>query len=139
MIEIYSLLFVDSLVAALILPLNKVLIFKIMNYFGGYSYVLMMLIATLGAVVGCLINWFLGRIIIYARVEYHKTQDNYGWLDFYIKLVLMLLALICSWIPVWGGIINVLSGYFKVKVLNFALLSFISYLGYFAYCIVTLS
>ena len=138
MIEIYSLLFVDSLVAALILPLNKVLIFKIMSYFGGYSCVLMLLVATLGAVIGCILNWILGRMIIFARIEYHKVQDNYGKLGSYIKLVLMLLTLVFSWVPVWGGIINVLSGYFKVKLLNFTALIFISYLGYFTYCIVTL-
>ncbi|WDM85547.1 DedA family protein [Ehrlichia sp. JZT12] len=138
MIEVYSLLFVDSLVAALILPLNKVLIFNMMCYFGGYNYVLMLLVATLGAVIGCNVNWILGRMIIFARMEYHKTQDNYGKLDSYIKLILIFLALVFSWVPVWGGIINVLSGYFKVKLLNLTILALISYLGYFAYCVVTL-
>ncbi|AAZ68223.1 YqaA family protein [Ehrlichia canis] len=138
MIEIYSLLFIDSLVAALILPLNKVLIFKIMTYFGGYSYALMLLVSTLGTVVGGIINCILGRMIIFARVEYHKMQDDYGRLGYYIKLVLMLLTLLCSWIPVWGGIINVLSGYFKVRMLNLIVLLFISYLGYFIHCIMIL-
>ncbi|MGN7618995.1 MAG: DedA family protein [Ehrlichia sp.] len=138
MLEVYSLLFVDSLVAALILPLNGVLIFKIMSYFGGYSYLLMVLVATVGAMLGCVVNWILGRLIIFARIEYHKTLDSYGGLDFYIKLILMLLILVCSWAPIWGGIINVLSGYFKVKVLHLAMLGFFSYLCYFTYCIVTL-
>ncbi|AHX03969.1 putative membrane protein [Ehrlichia chaffeensis str. Heartland] len=138
MIEIYSLLFVDSFVAALILPLNKILIFKIMAYFGGYSYPLMLLVSTLGAVIGGVINWVLGRMIIFARVEYHKVQDDYGKLGVYIKLALMLLTLLCSWIPVWGGIVNVLSGYFRVGMLKLVVLLFLSYLGYLTYCIITL-
>ncbi|WP_395878351.1 DedA family protein [Ehrlichia muris] len=138
MIEVYSLLFVDSLVAALILPLNKIFVFKVMAYFGGYSYVLMILISALGAVVGGIINWILGRMIIFARVEYHKVQDDYGKLGVYIKLILMLLTLLCSWIPVWGGIINILSGYFRIKILNLAVLLFFSYFVYLTYCIIVL-
>ncbi|QLK52823.1 DedA family protein [Ehrlichia ruminantium] len=138
MLEIYSLLFVDSFVAALVLPLNKVLIFKIMSYFGGYSYSLMLLVATLGAVVGSIVNWLLGRMIIFARMEYHKTQDDYGKLGRYIRIALMLLSLGCSWIPVWGAIVNILSGYFKIRVVNLGVLACLSYLGYFVYCLVVL-
>ena len=98
MLEIYSLLFIDSLVAALVLPLNKILIFKIMSYFGGYSYALMLLVATSGAVVGSIVNWVLGRMIIFARMEYHGVQDSYGKLGYYICPALVLLSLVCSWI-----------------------------------------
>ncbi|QGR02967.1 DedA family protein [Ehrlichia ruminantium] len=138
MLEIYSLLFIDSLVAALVLPLNKVLIFKIMSYFGGYNYFLMLLVATLGSVVGSIINWVLGRMIICARMGYHKTQDDYGRLGRYICSVLMLLSLVCSWVPVWGAIVNILSGYFRIRILDLMGLVFISYLGYFIYCIIVL-
>ncbi|QXK92163.1 DedA family protein [Neoehrlichia mikurensis] len=131
LIEVYFLLFIDSLVAALILPLNKIVIFKIMYYFGGYNTTLMIIIATLGSLIGGLVNLILGRIIIHARMEYHNSEQLQHKFIPYITKIVTLLVLIISWIPFWGALVNALSGYLKSNIMLTLVAISISYLVYF--------
>ncbi|KJV69574.1 YqaA family protein [Candidatus Neoehrlichia procyonis] len=132
LIEVYFLLFIDSVVAALILPLNKVVVFKIMHYFGGYNTLLMIIIATLGSLIGNLVNLMLGRIIIYARTEYHHLEEQLQHVFIpYIKKIITFLVLTISWIPFWGALVIALSGYFKINIIHTLFAMLISYLAYF--------
>ena len=107
-------MFIDSFVSALIIPLNKVLIFKIMHYFGNYNHFIIVPIATFGSVCGSLANWYLGRMLLFAKMEYeqnktikpHKVAQN-------LSLILLLLFV---WAPHIGGAISLFSGCVSTKL-----------------------
>ena len=132
-LEVYLLLFVDGLVASLVLPLSKFTAFHIMCCFGGYEATASLIVGALGASFGGLINWFLGRLVYLARMGYHKSSGLSSSTRGYISL--MLLSLLCAfgWVHVVGSLINVICGYHRIRIVYTFCAVFLSYLGYMAY------
>lgn len=128
-IEAYRLLFTDSLTASLILPLNEIFIFKVMLYFNTYSHFLMLTIATLGSSIGGVINWCLGRTMIYIRSRYGKTDKTFN----YRKSVIICLVIFLAWVPIFGSLITVMSGRLKLNLYYLIPSLLISYASYFLY------
>ncbi|KDB56103.1 hypothetical protein O997_04745 [Anaplasma phagocytophilum str. MRK] len=131
-LEMYFLLFVDSFVASLILPISKMSAFSIMCCFGGYSATISVFIGALGASVGGIVNWCLGRLILLARMGYHKSQFPQT-LHSYLRVFLVLLLGAFSWVHLVGAIINVICGCFKVRLSYTYCAVFLSYLAYLLY------
>lgn len=130
--ESYFLLFTDSLVSSLILPIYKGFVFEAMLCFRQYhNQLLMLLFGTLGASFGGVINWYLGKITISIRKSYRKLDNEYIMPEI-IKNLLFLAVLLFSWAPAVGSVVQVLSGYFRLKLYIFIQLIIISN---FLYCL----
>lgn len=128
-IEAYWLLFTDSLISSLILPLNEVLVFKVMLYFNTYNRFFMLITATLGSSIGGVINWCLGRVMIYVRSKYGKTDKVFN----YYKSVIIGLIIFLAWVPILGSLITVISGRLKLSLYCLIPSLIISYASYFLY------
>ncbi|MEH0831385.1 DedA family protein [Anaplasma bovis] len=142
-LEVYLLLLTDSFVASLILPLNKVSVFTAMCYFGTYSLPLSVVTASLGASLGSYINWFLGKLVYQARIEYQSrarglTQTGKNFSNKFVA-ALLILAISSSWIYLVGAIINVLCGYFRLRAMHVYFAALLSYFSYFLYTAITCS
>lgn len=76
--ENYFLLFTDSLVSSLVLPIHQGFVFNTMLYFRSYHTPLLMLFfGVLGSSLGGIVNWYLGRITISIRKSYRKLENEH--------------------------------------------------------------
>lgn len=135
-VEVYLLLFVDSFVASVVLPLSRLTAFDIMCCFGGYKASVSIAISSLGAAFGGMVNWFFGKLVYLARVGYHKhliPQKTHS----YICLALVLASCMLSWVHIVGAIINVICGFFRVGTACVFFSTFLSYAVYLVYHLLT--
>lgn len=113
-------LFVAAFGAATILPLQSEAVLVGMLLSKHYPTILLLLIATMGNVLGSVVNWYLGRSIERFRQrrwfpvsERHfdtaqKTYRRYGrW------------ALLFSWVPIIGDPITVVAGVLREPLWSF--------------------
>ncbi|WP_395462701.1 YqaA family protein [Wolbachia endosymbiont of Cantharis cryptica] len=135
--ENYLLLFTDSLVSSLILPIHQGFVFYTMLCFRShYNPLLMLLFGVLGSSFGGIVNWYLGRITISIRKSYHKLENEHTSPKIIRNLLIYAVALL-SWVPALGSVIQVLSGYFKLNLYAFILLSILSNFFYLLYLTIT--
>lgn len=135
--ENYFLLFTDSLLSSLILPIHQGFVFYTMLYFRSYyNPLLMLLFGVLGSSLGGIVNWYLGRITISIRKSYHKLENEYTTPKIVRNLLIYAVALL-SWVPALGSVIQVLSGYFKLNLSLFTFLTILSNFFYLLYLIIT--
>ncbi len=135
--ENYLLLFTDNLVSSLILPIHQSFVFYTMLYFRSYyNPLLTLLFGVLGSSIGGMVNWYLGRITISIRKSYHKLENEYKTPRIIKNLLIYAVALL-SWEPAFGSVIQVLSGYFKLNLSIFTLLTILSNLFYLLCLIIT--
>ncbi|NEV49926.1 DedA family protein [Wolbachia pipientis] len=135
--ESYFLLFTDSLVSSLILPIHQGFVFNTMLYFRSYyTPLLMLFFGVLGSSLGGIVNWYLGRITISIRKSYHKLENEYT-MPKVTKNLLIFATLLLSWVPALGSVIQILSGYFKLNLYTLAPLIILSNFFYLLYLIRT--
>ncbi|UPA55507.1 DedA family protein [Wolbachia pipientis] len=135
--ESYFLLFTDSLVSSLILPIRRGFVFNNMLYFRSYyTPLLMLFFGVLGSSLGGIVNWYLGRITISIRKSYHKLENEHTTPKVVRNLLICAVALL-SWVPALGSVIQILSGYFKLNLYILALLIILSNFFYLLYLILT--
>ncbi|WP_320109918.1 DedA family protein [Wolbachia endosymbiont of Rhagoletis indifferens] len=135
--ENYFLLFTDSLVSSLVLPIHQGFVFNTMLYFRSYyTPLLMLFFGVLGSSLGGIVNWYLGRITISIRKSYHKLENGYT-MPKVTKNLLIFATLLLSWVPALGSVIQILSGYFKLNLYILAPLIILSNFFYLLYLILT--
>ncbi|WP_353270138.1 DedA family protein [Wolbachia endosymbiont (group A) of Myopa testacea] len=135
--ENYFLLFTDSLVSSLVLPIHQGFVFNTMLYFRSYyTPLLMLFFGVLGSSLGGIVNWYLGRITISIRKSYHKLENEYT-MPKVTKNLLIFATLLLSWVPALGSVIQILSGYFKLNLYILAPLIILSSFFYLLYLILT--
>ena len=135
--ENYFLLFTDSLVSSLVLPIHQGFVFNTMLYFRSYyTPLLMLFFGVLGSSLGGIVNWYLGRITISIRKSYHKLENEYTTPEI-TKNLLIFATLLLSWVPALGSVIQILSGYFKLNLYTLAPLIILSNFFYLLYLIRT--
>lgn len=135
--ENYLLLFTDNLISSLILPIYQGFVFHTMLYFRSYyNPLLMLLCGVLGSSLGGVVNWYLGRITIFIRKSYHKLENEHKTPKIIRNLLICAVALL-SWVPALGSAIQVLSGYFKLNLSVFTLLTILSNFFYLLYFTIT--
>ncbi|WP_341821143.1 DedA family protein [Wolbachia endosymbiont (group A) of Myopa testacea] len=135
--ENYFLLFTDSLVSSLILPIRQGFVFNTMLYFRSYyTPLLMLFFGVLGSSLGGIVNWYLGRITISIRKSYHKLENEYT-MPKVAKNLLIFATLLLSWVPALGSVIQILSGYFKLNLYILTPLIILSNFFYLLYLILT--
>ncbi|WP_406832528.1 DedA family protein [Wolbachia endosymbiont (group A) of Apoderus coryli] len=135
--EDYFLLFKDSLLSSLVLPIHQGFVFNTMLYFRSYyTPLLMLFFGVLGSSLGGIVNWYLGRITISIRKSYHKLENGYTMPEA-TKNLLIFATLLLSWVPALGSVIQILSGYFKLNLYILAPLIILSNFFYLLYLILT--
>jgi len=125
----YAALFLAALAAATILPMQSeaALVGLLL---GGYSPLWLVTVASLGNVLGSLINWYLGRGVARFRDRRWFPVGPEGlaraerWYQRYGKWSLLL-----SWVPVIGDPLTVVAGVLREPLPVFLLLVSIAKVG----------
>jgi membrane protein YqaA with SNARE-associated domain len=132
--EAYSYLFTDSLMGSLLLPPHNELVFGAMQIFGGYNALLMILLAISGSMTGLALNFGFGKLLLTCKNQEWFIERS-ALLD---KASLMfkrygLWLLLCSFVPVLGGIVTLLAGVMRVRFALFLLLVGAGQTAYYIY------
>ena len=121
--QIYIGLFLSSFLSATILPGNSEIALTGLIILNNYSVFLLVLIASVGNVLGSLLNWFLG-----CKLEKFKNKKWFPasepqlekvshWYHKYGKWTLFL-----SWVPFIGDPITIVAGIFRMPIMPFILI-----------------
>ncbi len=126
-------LFLAALMAATILPMQSEAALVGLLVTGAYPVWLLVVVASLGNVLGSLINWLLGRGIERFRgqrwfpVTSAALDRAQGWYRRYGKWSLLL-----SWLPVIGDPLTVVAGLAREPLLVFLALVTVAKAGRYA-------
>ena len=107
----YAGLFLSALVAATLLPMQSEAVLVGLLLGGGHSVALLLLVATLGNVLGSVINWGLGRYVTRFRdrrwfpATAAQMARAEGWYRRYGRW-----SLLGAWLPVVGDPLTVVAG-----------------------------
>ncbi|MBA1228581.1 DedA family protein [Pseudomonas viridiflava] len=116
-------LFMAALGAATLLPMQSETVLAGMLASKAYSTLTLLWVATLGNVLGSIVNWMLGRFIERLRhkrwfpisqTQLHKAQG------FYLKYGYGSLLL--SWVPIIGDPLTVMAGVLREPLWRFVLI-----------------
>jgi membrane protein YqaA with SNARE-associated domain len=130
----YGGLFTTALVAATILPAQSELLLAALLTAGDQNPVLLVAFASLGNVLGSIINWGLGRFLIHLRhrrwfpLKPEVFDRAVGWYNRY-----GLWSLLLAWLPVVGDPLTVVAGALRVDLLRFTALVAIGKVGRYVF------
>lgn len=119
----YALLFSSAFFAASLLPLQSEAIFTAMVINGKYQAWFLLLVASIGNVLGALLNWWLGKQLLrYQQRQWfpvkperlQKAQTIYQRYGYW--------SLLGSWLPVIGDPITLIAGVMREPYWRFLLL-----------------
>ena len=134
----YLLLFSSAFVAATLLPAQSEALLLALLHLSEQSVVLLIFFATLGNVLGSLVNWWLGT-------QFQRFK-NRQWFPFSAKRLEQAQSyyqrygswvLLLSWVPIIGDPITLISGVLKENIYRFLVLVTIAKSG--RYIILTLA
>ena len=111
--EVYFFLLADSFMTSLILPMQSHLVFPVMLIMGGYNIYFTVLVASFGALIAFVANWYLGYFILLTSKYNPKGGKAIGFVGFCRDHSAWLLVL--SWVPILGSVISVVMGVVKVN------------------------
>ncbi|OJF92256.1 YqaA family protein [Pararhizobium antarcticum] len=126
----YAGLFLSALVAATILPMQSEAVLVGLLLGGNHSPTLLIVVASLGNILGAIINWILGRGIERFRdrrwfpVSAEKLEQAQAWYRRYGKW-----SLLGSWLPIVGDPLTIVAGVLKEPFPMFLLLVSIAKIG----------
>ncbi len=125
-------LFVAALLAATLLPLSsEILLLTLLHQ--GYSPLSLWLAATLGNVLGALINWYLGAYLCrfadrrwfpVSAVQLESARQRFQRLGQW--------SLLLAWVPIIGDPLTVLAGVLRIPVNGFMALMLLAKGGRYA-------
>ena len=121
--EIYIGLFLSSFLSATILPGQSEIALTSLIILNNHSLSFLVFIASLGNVLGSLLNWFIG-----CKLERFKKKNWFpvtelqlkkasNWYHKYGKWSLLL-----SWVPFIGDPITIVAGIFRISIMHFILI-----------------
>lgn len=134
----YLLLFSSAFVAATLLPAQSEALLLALLHLSEQSVVLLIFFATLGNVLGSLVNWWLGT-------QFQRFKDR-KWFPFSAKRLEQAQSyyqrsgswvLLLSWMPIIGDPITLISGVLKENIYRFLVLVTIAKSG--RYIILTIA
>jgi len=126
----YLAVFGTAFVAATILPAQSELLLAYLLRSDAHSWILLLTVATLGNVLGSVINWLLGRSVEHFRNHRWFPVSDAGleraerWYRRWGKWSLLL-----SWAPVVGDALTVIAGMLRVAFPTFITLVTIAKAG----------
>jgi len=120
---IYSSLFVISFLAATILPFSSELTLASLMATSNYDSLLLLIVASLGNVLGSVVNWILG---FYSRnlskknwflFKDEQIKKSSKWFNKFGKW-----SLLFAWVPIVGDPLTLAAGLLRVKFVEFLIL-----------------
>jgi membrane protein YqaA with SNARE-associated domain len=117
-----ALLFVASLLAATLIPAQSEVLLASLHT-AGYSAALLVLVATVGNVLGSCINWLIGRYALHFKdrkwfpvseqklAKATRTYQRFG-----------LWTLLFAWVPVIGDPLTLVAGIMRTPALIFVVM-----------------
>ena len=120
---IYLSLFVISFLAATILPFSSEITLAGLIATSNYDNLLLLIIASLGNVLGSVFNWTLGF--------YSRNLSTKKWFPFKDEQIeksskwfnkFGIWSLLFAWLPIIGDPLTLVSGLLRVKFINFVIL-----------------
>ncbi|RLJ60530.1 membrane protein YqaA with SNARE-associated domain [Litoreibacter meonggei] len=134
-------LFASALIAATILPMQSEAVLVGLLTTQQYPVVALLLVATVGNVLGAVINWALGRYLLRFRdrrwfpVSEQQLVRAEGWYRRYGRW-----SLLGSWLPIIGDPLTVVAGVLREPIGPFLFLVTVAKLGrYLVLAMVTLA
>ena len=109
-------IFVESAWAASIVPFASPATFFALKAFGGHDMAAAAAIATLGATLGLLFNWGLGRLLLsrYRQGDFHIPPALYEKAALYFRRYGIFLLLLC-WAPMLH-IVALIAGFLHIPL-----------------------
>ena len=126
-LEAYSSLFISSLLSSTILPGHSEIMLTTFILLEKYSQFLLIFFASLGNILGSIINWYLGfyvtKFINKSWFPFEKKQLDkaFSWYLKYGKWSLFL-----SWVPIIGDPLTIVAGMFRIPLIVFVTIVSIS-------------
>lgn len=119
----YIALFASALIAATILPLQSEAVLVGLLLQGAHPATSLLLVATVGNVLGAVVNWYLGRFLLRFRGHrwFPASDEELGraqtWYRRYGRW-----SLLASWLPIVGDPLTVVAGTLREPLGTFVLL-----------------
>lgn len=119
----YLTLFAAALVAATILPMQSEAVLVALLIAGDHPVATLLIVATIGNVLGSIINWYLGRFLLrfQSRPWFPASETQLAratrWYRRYGRW-----SLLGSWLPVVGDPLTVVAGILREPLPSFVLL-----------------
>lgn len=116
-------LFIFSLLAATLLPGGSEIGLAALLTSGEYSVVLLIVVASVGNVLGSLVNWCLGRYFNHFQdrswypIKADQMHRAENWYHKYGRW-----SLLASWVPIIGDPLTLISGVLREPLISFLLL-----------------
>jgi membrane protein YqaA with SNARE-associated domain len=116
-------LFFSAFGAATLLPLGSEVVFVSLLLSDAYLVWLLVAVASIGNVLGSLVNWLLGRHLEHFRqrtwfpVSEQRLQQAQGWYARYGRWSLLL-----SWVPIIGDPLTLVAGVMRERCWVFLLI-----------------
>jgi len=129
-IAAYGGLFLAAFLAATILPAQSEAVLAGLLIAGHHPAFLLLAVASVGNVLGSLLNWFLGRGI--ERFRHHRWfPASPGQLEKAVNLYARwgYWSLLASWVPIIGDPLTVIAGILREPLWRFLLLVSIAKVG----------
>ena len=120
---IYLSLFAISFLAATILPFSSELTLAGLIATSNYDNLFLLIVASLGNVLGSVVNWALGyysrNLTIKKWFPFKETQIERSskWFDKFGKL-----SLLFAWVPIIGDPLTLVAGLLRVRFIEFLIL-----------------
>lgn len=120
---VYAGLFSVSFLAATIFPAQSEAGLAALILSQHYSVVLLVLVASLGNILGAVVNWFLGLWLTRLQkfswfpIKPQKLEKAEGWYRKYGRWSLLL-----SWVPFMGDPITIVAGVLREPIYSFLVL-----------------
>lgn len=122
-LAIYAGLFITAFGAATILPLQSELVVAALLLNGSHPWEIVILVASLGNILGSIVNWLIGRSFTLCQGKwwFPATQEGMrraeGWYHRYGRVTLLL-----SWVPFIGDPLTIIAGMLREPLWSFTLL-----------------
>jgi membrane protein YqaA with SNARE-associated domain len=116
-------LFASALIAATILPMQSEAVLVGLLVAGNQPFAILLIVATVGNVLGSVINWYLGRFLLRFRDRrWFPASDRQlsraeGWYRRYGRW-----SLLASWMPVIGDPLTIVAGVLREPLVPFLVL-----------------
>ena len=116
-------LFASALIAATLLPMQSEAVLVALLVTGEHSISGLLIVATLGNVLGSLVNWIMGRFLLRFKdrrwfpASDAQIERAQGWYQRYGRW-----SLLGSWMPIIGDPLTVVAGLMREPLLSFVVL-----------------
>ena len=125
--EVYITLFTSSFISSTLLPGHSELILTAFIYSNKFPVLTLVLVASLGNILGSVLNWYLGFYFVKFKqkkwfpISHSQLEKSSLWFTNYGKWTLFL-----SWVPFIGDPLTVVAGILRVPIITFLIIVSIS-------------